>query len=251
MSQDVFSLERYQEHGYDGPIRVFSEAEAASLRAKFFEELGQSEASPGPTKVRLSAWHQRLRWVYDMVTHDKILDMIEEVIGPNIVMWAVHFWYKEPKNGKYLPWHQDEAYWPMEPKKNVTCWIALGPTFEANGCLRVIPGTHREEWEHAAMNDAASAFGKGMKSDDVDESRAVSLEMNPGEVVIFNEKTVHGSNPNVSDIARVALSVRFTSPEVKFLTEQWTDVDRIKPYLVRGVDTHRLNEEIRGVAPAS
>lgn len=244
-----FSVEQYREEGYTGPIRVFSEEEAARLRAKFYAQIGQSEAAPGPAKTYMSAWHHHHRWVYDMATHPGILDRITTLLGPNVVMWAVHFWYKEPHNGKYLPWHQDGAYWAIEPKKNVTAWIALGPTFIKNGCLRIIRGSHRSNLEHKRSTDAASAFGQGLTPEDVDESKAIALEMQPGEIVIFNEKTIHGSQANTSDIARVALSVRYTSPDVKFLTDQWADVGRVRTFLVRGEDAHHLNDAIKGVIP--
>lgn len=246
-----FSLAQFEAEGYTGPIQVFSEAEAAQLRSHFWAKLGQSEDAAGPSKINMSAWHHQHRWVYDLVTHPGILDPIASILGPNVIMWAVHFWYKEPNNGKYLPWHQDGAYWPIEPKKNVSAWIALGPTFAANGCLKVIPGSHKVELLHGEMNDKASGFGKGLRPEEIDESQAVSLEMQPGQIVIFNEKTIHGSGPNVSTTPRVALSVRFTTPEVKFLLDQWTGVDRIKTYVVRGEDTHHLNDSIRGPIPAA
>jgi ectoine hydroxylase-related dioxygenase (phytanoyl-CoA dioxygenase family) len=129
--------------------------------------------------------------------------MISQFLGPNVVMWAMHFWYKPPHNMKHLPWHQDANYWPMEPKKNVSAWVALGPTFLENGCLRILPGTHRTLVAHQALNDPSSGFREGVPVSDVDETRAVNLEMQPGEVVIFNEATIHGSKANTSDVSRV------------------------------------------------
>ncbi|MCZ7644717.1 MAG: phytanoyl-CoA dioxygenase family protein [Planctomycetota bacterium] len=245
----TFSLDQYRRDGFTGPVPVLGEAEAAAYRAKFFAELGQDEAQPGPTKAYMSAWHHRLRWAYDLAAHPAVLDRIEAILGPNLVMWAMHFWYKEPGNGKRIPWHQDGAYWPITPVKNVTAWFALGPTFRANGCLRLVPGSHKQMLEHEKLNDKTSAFGQGLKAEHIDESKAVDVEMQPGEIVIFNEATFHGSEANVSDVARVAFSVRYTTPEVKILTEQWSDAGRIKTYLVRGEDTHHLNDAIRGTVP--
>jgi ectoine hydroxylase-related dioxygenase (phytanoyl-CoA dioxygenase family) len=244
-----FSTQQYAEMGYTGPIRAFSDAEAAELRRNFYATIGQSENSPGPTKTYMAAWHHQHRWAYDMATSPRILDRIETILGPNIVMWAMHFWYKEPHSGKRIPWHQDAAYWHIMPKKNVSAWIALGPTFFENGCLRIIPGSHRTLLEHQPITDDTSQFSQGLPPEAIDESTAVNLEMQPGEFVIFNEATYHGSEANGSDIARVALSIRYTSPDVKFEIEKWTDAGRIKTFLVRGEDTHHLNDGIRGIRP--
>ena len=81
-------------------------------------------------------------------------------------------------------------------------------------------------------------------------SRAPSIyRCSPGKMVIFNEATYHGSKANTSDVARVALSMRYTSPDVKFEMEKWSDPGRIKTFLVRGVDEYHLNDAIRGEKP--
>lgn len=244
-----FSVEQYRDQGYTGPVCIFRPEEAGRLRSLFCRNIGQSEDSSGPTRANMSAWHHRHRWVYDLATHPGIVDRIVQLLGPDVVMWAVHFWYKEPHNAKYIPWHQDGAFWPMRPKKNVTAWVALGPTFLENGCLRIIPGTHQSIADHRDMDDDRSGFGQGLTVTPADESRAVNLEMEPGEAVFFNEATYHGSQANTSDVARVALSVRFTSPDVKFLIDQWKDAGRIRTFLVRGEDRFHRNDEIRGQMP--
>jgi ectoine hydroxylase-related dioxygenase (phytanoyl-CoA dioxygenase family) len=243
------SIEQYNEQGYTGPIRVFSEDYAAALRKHFFTTIGQSEGSPAPTKAYMSAWHHQHRWAYDMAADPRILDALEPFVGPNIVMWAMHFWYKAPRTGVHIPWHQDAAYWHLTPKKNVTAWVALGPTFLANGCLRILPGTHRSLVEHAPTGDPNSSFANGLPRELIDESRALDLPMQPGEMVIFNEATYHGSKANTSDTARVAFSMRYTSPDVKFEMEKWSDPGRIKTFLVRGADDYHLNDAIRGAPP--
>jgi len=245
-----FDVEQFQAEGFTGPVRVFSEAEAAELRRKFYAEIGQDEAHPGPTNKPMSAWHHRLRWFYNLAANEQILDLIEALQGPNLVMWAMHFWYKEPRSGKRIPWHQDGEFWPMTPVKNISAWVAFGPAFRANGCLRIIPGSHRRKYAHIDLKDPQSAFGKGIDPREIDESKAIDFELRPGEVVIFNESAIHGSEANTSGTARVAHSIRYTTPEVKFLMEQWSDAGRIRTYLMRGADTHHLNDAIRGAVPA-
>jgi Protein involved in biosynthesis of mitomycin antibiotics/polyketide fumonisin len=246
-----FSLKQYREDGYSGPIRGLTLQEAEEGCDRFFAALGQSKYEPGPARTDLSAWHHKRRWAYDLATHPAIVEAMAQILGENVVLWAMHFWYKEPGNEKYIPWHQDIHYWPMEPAVNATAWVSLGWSLRENGCLRLIPGSHRSPVEHIDLGDGKSAFGQGAAAEQVDESRALDIEMSPGQIVFFNERTLHGSGSNMSDIPRVAFSVRYTTPEVKFKVEEFGgNRERIQTFLVRGVDDYHLNDGIRGVVPA-
>ena len=115
--------------GYTGPVPLLTPDEAAAGRRAFFEAIRQSEDAPGPSDFRPGGFNLKHRWAHDLATHDRVLDHVELALGRDIVLWATVFWYKEPHNTKYIPWHQDASYWPMEPRINLTAWIALGPTF--------------------------------------------------------------------------------------------------------------------------
>ena len=234
--------------GWAGPFRLCDAAEAARLRVLYLVELGIDPSRPGPARGKLSAWHHQRRWAYDLATDPAVLDRMEELLGPDLVLWAMFAWYKEPRTGKRIPWHQDASYWPIEPKKNVTAWLALDRCDRDNGCLRIIPGSHRTAIGHVAVADPASWFDKGADPAAVDESRAIDLVLEPGEFVLFNEGTLHGSEPNRSDRPRIACSLRYTSPEVDLGGGRWGD-DRVKAFLVRGEDRFRRNDAIRGIPP--
>lgn len=244
-----FSLEQYREEGYSGPVQGLSLQEAETYYNRFFEVLGQSKYEPGPTSVPLSAWHHKYRWAYELATHPSIVSAMKQILGDDIVLWAMHFWYKEPGNGKFIPWHQDINYWPMEPAINATAWVSLGWSIRENGCLRVIPGTHRQLVKHVAMGKE-SMFNEGIADELIDEDKAIDLEMSPGQMAFFNEATFHGSEMNQSNIPRVAFSVRYTTPEVKFLMDEWGgDKSRIKTFLVSGEDRYHYNDAIIGRVP--
>ena len=250
-----FSADQLREQGYTGPVALLKPDEAAAGLTAFFEAIGQSEDAPGPSEHRPGGFNLKYRWAHELATHENVLDHVEMVLGPDIVLWATVFWYKEPHNVKYIPWHQDASYWPMEPRINLTAWIALGPTFRENGCLRLIPGSHKA-WldDDYQPLDEHSAFSRGLNPAQVDESKAIDLEMSPGEVVFFSEATLHGSNANVSDVPRLAYSLRFTTPEVKFdpdgLKEQRIDY-LTRTILVRGEDRYRLNDSLKADPPAA
>jgi len=245
-----FSIRQYREEGYSGPVQGLSLQESEYYYRLFFDALEQSRYEPAATAKNLSAWHHQYRWAYELATHPGIVEPMKEILGSDLILWAMHFWYKPPGSEKYIPWHQDINYWPMEPAINATAWVSLGWSIEENGCLKVIPGTHNTVVRHNDTGDANSAFGEGLAADQVDESRAVALEMLPGQIAFFNEATIHGSNANSSNVPRVAFSVRFTTPEVRFLIEQWGgDTQRIKTFLVAGEDTFKRNEAIKGTVP--
>ncbi|BFT71180.1 phytanoyl-CoA dioxygenase family protein [Paenibacillus sp. P36] len=245
-----FSIEQFREEGYSGPTQGLSLQEADMYYNRFFDVIQQSKYEPGPTKINLSAWHQNHYWAYELATHPSIIAAMKQILGEDLVLWAMHFWYKEPNNDKFIPWHQDINYWPMEPAINATAWVSLGWSIRENGCLRVIPGTHKAHVAHVSTGTDQSAFSEGLPAEAIDESKAVDLEMSPGQIAFFNEATFHGSEKNSSNIPRVAFSVRYTTPEVKFLMEEWGgDTTRIRTYLVHGEDRPNRNEAIRGVVP--
>ena len=129
VSNAVFSLDQLAEEGYTGPVPLLTPDEAAAGRSAFFEAIGQPEDAPGPSEFRPGGFNLKHWWAQDLATHEGVLDHVEMALGRDIVLWATVFWYKEPHNTKYIPWHQDASYWPMEPRINLTAWIALGPTF--------------------------------------------------------------------------------------------------------------------------
>ncbi|MFC5469101.1 phytanoyl-CoA dioxygenase family protein [Cohnella suwonensis] len=245
-----FSLNDYRQLGYSGPIAGLTAEEADNYVGLFFHALGQEKFRPKATSVDLSAWHHRHRWAFELATHPAIIEPMKQILGDDLVLWAMHFWYKEPGNQKVIPWHQDIHFWPMEPAINATAWMSLGWSVRENGCLRVIPGTHGSLAEHVDTNDDQSLFDEGLPAHLVEEEKAVDLEMSPGQLAFFNEALFHGSEPNHSDIPRVAFSVRYTTPAVRFKMESWTgNTDRIRTFLVSGEDRCRFNDSIRGNPP--
>jgi len=241
-------LDQYKSEGYTGPIQFCSPDQAEIWRKEFYQVLGQDEKKPKKANHDLSAFHHDHLWAYNICTNPVITDSISQILNSeDLFLWAMHFWYKEPGNRNYIPWHQDKNYWPMNPAINATAWIALGESKKENGCLRLIPGTHKNEYKHEEL-DKLSSLGEGIK--DVNESKALDLEMEPGQVVFFNESIIHGSKANDSNIARVACSVRYTIPSVSFAIDEWGgNKERIKTFLVKGEDRFHYNDSITGIIP--
>jgi hypothetical protein len=147
-------------------------------------------------------------WVR-LVSDDRLLDIAERFVGPDIALFASHYICKPPYSGRPVLWHQDGAYWPLEPMKVVTLWLAIDDSTPENGCLRVIPGSHREDLhEIRARDDIDSVLGSE-SAVEVDESLAVDVALAAGDVEVHHPNIVHGSEANRSPKRRCGLTIRY------------------------------------------
>ncbi|GAA2454741.1 hypothetical protein GCM10010191_87140 [Actinomadura vinacea] len=157
-------------------------------------------------------------WVR-LVSDDRLLDIAERFIGPDIALFASHYIAKPPYTGKAVLWHQDGAFWPLEPMKVVTLWLAVDRSGPENGCLRVIPGSHREGIHKVRERDGEDAVF-GVESDvAVDESRAVDVILEPGDVEVHHPNIMHGSNANNSPNRRCGLTIRYIPTSTRITAE--------------------------------
>jgi phytanoyl-CoA hydroxylase len=160
------------------------------------EDLGHQLVAGDPFWVRL-------------VSDERLLDIAERFVGPDIALFASHYICKPPYSGRPVLWHQDGAYWPLEPMHVVTLWLAIDDSTPENGCLRVIPGSHREHLhELRAREDVDSVLGSESATD-VDESLAVDLVLSAGDVEVHHPGIMHGSNANTSPTRRCGLTIRY------------------------------------------
>lgn len=224
------ALEDYRRDGYYAPVRVFDAEEAARYRS----DLEGHEARTGAPlqgKWRVKS-HLLFTWADRIVHHPAILDAVEDVIGPDILCWTTNFFIKEPRSPGFVSWHQDAAYWGLEPEEVVTAWVALTPSNEVSGCMKVIPGTHRESHiPHVDTFAENNMLTRGQEiAVEVDESRAASIMLKPGEISLHDIKLVHGSAPNNSGDRRIGLAIRYLPTHVR------QTKDRDSAMLVRGVD---------------
>jgi hypothetical protein len=211
----------YQERGYCWPCRAFDAGEANVQRRKFAawweDNIGRFEGCLPRERVPLQIdTHLALRWVHDLATRPEILDAVEEVLGPDILLWNTHWFPKFPGDGSYVSWHQDATYWGLDPPNVTSAWIALTRSTSESGCLRVVPGTHRGELLPQRETFAPSnMLSRGQEiAVEVDENAAVDLELRPGEFSLHHIGIVHGSGPNLGDEARIGLAVRYIAPNV-------------------------------------
>ncbi len=238
------------QRGFAGPVRIFSRREAASLRESFYRTTGINEHRPGKSPTSLARMHWANDWVWDMATHPDLLDIAEEILGPDIVLWNTAFWYKPYQGQKPVPWHQEGVLFRgIEPRINLTAWIALTESTVENGCLRVIPSPDRSFIEHESLVAGSSRrLDHAVPGRYIDESCAIDMEMSPGEVLFFDEGLIHCSGVNqCPDTARIGFSVRLTTPAVHFKMDQWdVSPENVRLFRLRGEDRFNLNAGLYG-----
>jgi ectoine hydroxylase-related dioxygenase (phytanoyl-CoA dioxygenase family) len=147
----------------------------------------------------------------EFATHPVIVDMVEQIVGPDIILRGSAVFYKRAGNGPATPWHRDSAVLPIKPMRAMAVWIAASDTSVVNACLRFIPGSHRNQSRGAHRQDPRQGvtFGLTLDESEYDESTAVDVEVEAGQMVIFDVFTIHGSRSNLGTRERAAYAVRF------------------------------------------
>jgi len=152
----------------------------------------------------------------ELVRHPAILNQIEELIGPNILVWGSDFFIKNAGTPDFVSWHQDATYWGLTPHDVVTAWIALTPSTVENGCLRVIPGTHVQPiLPHINTFSINNMLSRGQTIESgFDETKAIDVVLGPGQMSLHHVKIAHASNPNRSAQRRAGYAVRYIAAHV-------------------------------------
>jgi non-haem Fe2+, alpha-ketoglutarate-dependent halogenase len=169
-----------------------------------------------------------------MVSHPRVLDAVEGAIGPNLLVWGSDWFVKFPGDAAYISWHQDGAYWGLQPPQVTTAWIALSPSTQESGCMRVMPGTQKMQLPQRETYAIDNALSRGQEiALEVDESKAVALCLAAGEMSLHHIGIAHGSKANSADYPRIGIAVRYIAPEV---VQKGTERQIVQ--LVRGKDDY-------------
>jgi non-heme Fe2+,alpha-ketoglutarate-dependent halogenase len=228
---------QFESEGYLSPITILTEDEARAFRTNlesFENELGHPVQGPLRTKP-----HLLLKWVDDLMRHEKILDCIEDLIGPDILCWNSWFWIKEAQTSSYVSWHQDSQYWGLDTRKLVTAWLALSPASETSGCMKVMPGSHLDEpMPHVDLYHEDNLLTRGQEIVEIDDSKAIAMPLKSGEMSFHNIAIAHASGINQTDDRRIGLSFHYMPAGTQQLNADWDCAS-----LVRGQDKFGYFEE--------
>ncbi len=229
----------YKADGVLHPVPVFSQEEALSLRAAV--EALEADHGAGAGGHDLNQFFRVngqlvIPLLAEIARTPAILDAVEGVLGPNLLVWSVELFIKEPGDGNIVSWHQDITYWGMgETDEEVTAWLALSDVSVEAGCMRFIPGSHKGGIvdHHDTFSDS-NLLSRGQEIAAVDEAMAVPGPLNPGEMSLHHGRCFHASAPNRSQDRRIGVAIRYVTPEVR-----QADMARDYAMLVRGQDRHQ------------
>jgi ectoine hydroxylase-related dioxygenase (phytanoyl-CoA dioxygenase family) len=210
-------LTRYRDLGFIVPAYRLSAPQVQALRTTLDRLIAEN---PGVRPERLVSAHiegknaEGVRGSADFLklAHDPgILDLVERVIGPDIVLWGCQIFCKPGGSGMEVPWHQDGHYWPIRPLATCTVWVALDASTTENACLRVIPGSHRDRklYDHLREDRDDVVLSQKVAHGQFDEDTAVDVQLEPGQMSMHDVYLIHGSKPNRSPKRRAGVAIRY------------------------------------------
>lgn len=233
-SLSASQVTHYQETGQVGPVAILSAEEVNHYRLKMEDAenaLGDPLSRiPGQFRAKT---HLLYTWMDELVRHQGILDAVESLIGPNILLYHLTCWIKEPGDGSFVTWHQDGTYFNLTPAEHVTAWVALSDATPESGCMRMLPGSHKGgQFEHEKGPTEGNLLSNGQQlSLEIDESKAIDIIVPSGSVSFHHTHIMHSSGPNRSDDRRIGIGISYIPTRVRFMGEE-----RVPAALVRGED---------------
>ena len=209
----IQEIEKYNSDGYIAPLNAFSSEETINVRKNvdnLFAKLQSYE--DGRDSYSIDCYQHKSKTIWNIVNTEKILNHVQDLIGPNIICWASHFFNKLPKDNRPVPYHQDAAYWLLSPARTVTVWLAIDDTGLDNAPMEFLPRSHKVgplAWKETDQKNSVlpreildlEKFGKSYKN-----------TLKTGDFSLHADMLAHGSLPNTSNQRRCGLTIRYCDP---------------------------------------
>lgn len=204
----------FRTHGYLSPLQAFSPDQARHYRARL-EAYERQTGEEMNARLKIKA-HLAFPWLCDMARNPAIVAAVRSLLGPDVLLFGASCFAKNAHDPRFVSWHQDSAYYGLDPHEEVTVWVALSRADSRSGCLKVLPGSHLgPDRVHDETYDAANLLSRGQSLRDIDEAQAVEMPLEPGQFSIHHERTAHGSGPNLSDDRRVGVAFFYMPAHVR------------------------------------
>lgn len=202
-------ISHYHERGYVFPDYRLPESTLEAIREDHARLLAEHPDRPEFRDNCSALLHFDIGFL-QYARNAEILDMVEQLIGPDIALWNMSFFAKPAEGGKRTPWHQDGKYWPIRPLATCTVWIAVDDATTENGCMRFIPGSHRPRrlMSHTQRNDSSLTLNQELDAVEYDESEAVDVVLEAGQISLHDIYLAHGSEVNNSKHPRRGMTLR-------------------------------------------
>ena len=207
-------VDSFWERGFYSPVRVFSEQETTELRRQFEsldDRFGAREARKYITDLHLIA-----SWAWDVVHDPRIVQPISDVLGPNILLWSLNWFIKEPMSDSFVSYHQDATYWGLVPFDVVTAWIALSSASLETGPMKFVSGSHlKDVREHKDTFGEDNLLSRGQVIQaQIPKDKVVPAPLDAGEMSLHHVKTIHGSTPNQTPDRRIGMVLRYCATHI-------------------------------------
>jgi non-haem Fe2+, alpha-ketoglutarate-dependent halogenase len=212
------SRTRFERDGIVFPIPALSPEKTAAYRACFAE----LEQLAGRQLGRIAHPVMHFDWAYRLATEPAVLDAVEEVLGPDLLIAGSLVLCKYPRDPAFVAWHQDNFYSNLHLTPSLSAWIALRDSTTENGCMRVVPGSHRDGvLPHEEKGNANNLLKQGQEIQvAVNEADAVDVVLRAGEMSLHHAAIIHGSRPNRSDTQRLGFIIRFVTSAYDLASQQ-------------------------------
>jgi non-heme Fe2+,alpha-ketoglutarate-dependent halogenase len=230
-------IARYQREGFLFPVDCLTGEEVRYFRGRLeaFERGQGGTFGKLPDLVR-SKSHLLFTWMDDLVRHPKVLNAVESIIGPNILIYHLTSWLKEPNDSSHVSWHQDGTYFGLEPPEQITAWIALTDSTPEMGCIRVLPGSHViGQRPHEDTSVPGNLLSRGQTIEQPPGvTRSVMMPLLAGQMSLHHTHIVHSSEPNRTSERRIGIVVSYIPSHCRLINDV-----RVTAALVRGRDDYR------------
>ncbi len=233
MTLSAAQIEQFKRKGFVFPLVILDQHVSTDLRQRLetYETTQGGTLAPG----QRAKSHLIFKWLDDLIRDPRILDPIEQLIGPDILCWNTIFWIKDVGSESFVSWHQDTRYWGLSSPDVTTAWLALSPASVESGCMRVMPYTHRGEvmpHEDRYHNDNMLTRGQEI-TEGMDDEKAVYMPLKTGQISFHNYRLAHSSGPNRAPDRRIGISMHFMPPDTEQIVGDWDSAA-----LVRGEDKY-------------
>jgi ectoine hydroxylase-related dioxygenase (phytanoyl-CoA dioxygenase family) len=233
----------YQTRGILFPVPAIGGSEARHLLQRL-EKLEKSEGGKISRRTNFKP-HLLLCWLNELIRDSRVLDPVEDLIGPDLLCWGTDFFIKNPGDKRRVTWHQDSTYWGLSSSDIVTAWVAFTPSTVESGCMRVVPGSHlKDQLPHRDTFAPDNLLSRGQEiAVTVNERQAVDVVLDQGQMSLHHVRLVHGSEPNRAAHRRVGFAIRYVPTYVRQLSGTGDSAT-----LVRGHDAvgHFIHEPTPG-----
>ena len=221
MTLNATQVEQFKMKGYVFPFDIIDGKASADLRRRLeaYEATQGGILAPG----QRAKSHLIFKWLDDLIRDPRILDPIEQLIGPNILCWNTIFWIKDVGSESFVSWHQDTRYWGLSSPDVITAWLALSTASVESGCMRVMPYTHQGEvMPHIDRYHNDNMLTRGQEiTEGIDDQKAVYMPLKTGQVSFHNYRLAHSSGPNRAPDRRIGISMHFMPPDTEQIVGDW------------------------------